>query len=78
MEGKDINILLVSALLCWRRPARPGDALLAQLATPCQADTGTRSIFQHEPPELFSLELFGLELLGLKLFSCGPYKDLVF
>jgi hypothetical protein len=32
MEGEDIYILLVFALLCWRRPGRPVDD--AQLATP--------------------------------------------
>jgi hypothetical protein len=32
MEGNDIYILLVFALLCWRRPARPVDD--AQLGTP--------------------------------------------
>jgi hypothetical protein len=45
MEGKDIYILLVHALLRWRRPARPVDD--AQLVTPCWADTGTRPIFQQ-------------------------------
>jgi hypothetical protein len=36
MEGKDIYILLVYALLQWRRPARPvDDALLAPWTTPC-------------------------------------------
>jgi hypothetical protein len=44
MEGKDIYILLVHALLRWRRPARPrgrrpacpvDDALLAPWTTPC-------------------------------------------
>jgi hypothetical protein len=56
MEGKDIYMLLVLALLCRRRPmsphlatpccpARPVDD--AQLATSCHANTGTRPIFQH-------------------------------
>jgi hypothetical protein len=40
MEGKDIYILLVFALPCWRRPTYPVDD--AKLA-----DAGTRSIFQQ-------------------------------